>query len=358
MTSRSSAAGAQAPADAPALRAQLLAWFDRHKRDLPWRGTRDPYAIWLSEIMLQQTQVVTVIPYYRRFLERFPTVAELAAAPLPEVLAMWSGLGYYSRARNLHAAAKRFAAEGFPRTAKALREFPGLGRYTSAAVASIAFDEPVAVLDGNVARVLSRLHAIEGPSGDRQNEKRLWDEAEALLDRSRPGDFNQAMMELGATVCTPVNPTCLLCPIAVGCEARRIGRQGEIPAPKVRAARKTLRLACAVIRGRDGLLLARREESGLFGGLWELPSAELRDEESGPDALRRTLGLEVVEPDPIGTVKRTLTHRELTLELFACKATRRSLAGYREQRRVGEKEAARLGMSSAMTAALALGGRA
>lgn len=338
--------------NAPAVRRALLDWFDRSKRDLPWRGVRDPYPIWLSEIMLQQTQVVTVIPYFLRFLERFPTVEALASAPLTDVLAMWRGLGYYSRARNLHAAAQRFASEGFPRTAKALRTFPGLGRYTSAAVASIAFGEPVAVLDGNVARVLSRLLAIEGPTGDRANEKRLWNEAEALLDRDRPGDFNQALMELGATVCKPVNPSCLVCPVASSCEARRLGRQAEIPAPKIRPARKQLRLACAVIRSRDGLLLARREESGLFGGLWELPSAELGSEESGPEALWRALGIEVVADEPLASVRRILTHRELSLSLFEGRPVRRRLPGYREQRRVRDEELDALGMSTAMVAAL------
>ena len=164
--------------DDESLRAALLAWFERNRRDLPWRRRRDPYAVWLSEVMLQQTQVSTVIPYFERFLERFPDPASLAAAPLPEVLAMWKGLGYYSRARNLHRAAQRIAEDGMPSTAEALRELPGLGRYTAAAVASLSFGEPVAVLDGNVARVLARLRAIEGPLG--ADEKRLWAEAEAL----------------------------------------------------------------------------------------------------------------------------------------------------------------------------------
>ena len=189
---------------------RLLAWYDTHQRDLPWRENRDPYHVWLSEIMLQQTRVAAVIDHYRKFLRRFPTVQKLAAARKSSVLAAWSGLGYYRRARMMHAAAKAIVREyggRFPETADSLRTLPGIGRYTSAAIASIAFGQPVAVVDGNVERVLQRL------SGRRLAGEELWKAANGLLDKRRPGDFNQAMMELGAVVCTPRAPACLTCPI-------------------------------------------------------------------------------------------------------------------------------------------------
>jgi A/G-specific adenine glycosylase len=211
-------------------RGLLLSWYDAHARDLPWRHrpraktTRDPYRIWLSEIMLQQTRVAAVIEHYQEFLRRFPTVKKLAAARESSVLAAWSGLGYYRRARMLHAAAKLIVRESdgiFPTTADTWRELPGIGRYTAAAIASIAFDEPVAVVDGNVERVLQRV------SGQPLAGEKLWVQAEALLDRARPGDFNQAMMELGATICTPRAPTCLTCPVLDLCAAR--GEMASVP---------------------------------------------------------------------------------------------------------------------------------
>src|SRR5208282_5439296 len=201
--------------------ARLLAWYDQHARDLPWRESRDPYRVWLSEIMLQQTRVAAVIAHYHEFLRRFPTVEKLAAAREPSVLAAWSGLGYYRRARMLHAAAKVIVRElggEFPASEEALRELPGIGRYTAAAIASIAFGEPVAVVDGNVERVLQRL------SGKRLAGEELWEASTHLLDAKRPGDFNQAMMELGAVVCTPRAPACLTCPVAELCATH-----GELP---------------------------------------------------------------------------------------------------------------------------------
>src|SRR6202451_77773 len=196
-------------------RRQLLAWYDRQARNLPWRETRDPYRVWLSEIMLQQTRVAAVIEHYREFLRRFPQVENRAKAREPSVLAAWSGLGYYRRARMLHAAAKQIVREGkFPQTSTALRDLPGIGRYTAAAIASIAFAEPVAVVDGNVERVLQRL------TGSHLATPQIWQHAQQLLDPSRPGDFNQAMMELGATVCVPGEPRCLLCPVRKHCVTR------------------------------------------------------------------------------------------------------------------------------------------
>lgn len=331
------------------MRRRLLAWFDAHQRDLPWRCRRDPYAVWLSEVMLQQTQVATVVPYFERFLARFPDVQALADAELADVLSLWRGLGYYSRARNLHRAAQLIAERGFPGTAQELRELPGLGRYTAAAVASFAFGEPVAVLDGNVSRVLARLRAIEGPLGS--SEPRLWAEAEALLDRARPGAFNEAMMELGALVCVPGEPRCGECPLEKDCAARASGLARAIPAPKPRPERKRLRMACGVAIARGRVLLARRAEKGLFGGLWELPSAEV--DGGPPRESLAAIGLAATSDEPLALVRRTLTHRELTLELYRCRSPRGALAGFVEQRFVARAELAELGISTAMVRALA-----
>lgn len=248
-------------------RTHLLAWYDAHGRALPWRESHDPYRVWLSEVMLQQTRVAAVIAHYHEFLRRFPTVEKLARARESSVLAAWSGLGYYRRARMLHAAAKVVASEGmFPETASELRKLPGVGRYTSAAIASIAFGEAVAVVDGNVERVLQRYlgRKLEGET--------FWLTAEKLLDRARPGDFNQAMMELGATVCTPRAPACLTCPVVELCATR-----GEMPGGS-KAAQQTKReihyaLDYRENGGRDGavFLVQRALDESLMAGMWELP---------------------------------------------------------------------------------------
>ena len=330
------------------LRDDLIAWFARHQRDLPWRRRRDAYAVWLSEVMLQQTQVVTVVPYFERFLARFPTVADLAAAPLDEVLSMWSGLGYYARARNLHRAAQVMARDGIPASAAALRALPGLGPYTAAAIATFAFGEAVPVLDGNVARVLCRLEALE--LADDQNHPVLKARAEAFLDRARPGPFNEAMMELGALVCVPGDPRCLVCPVAAHCRARASGDERRLPLPRVRLDKKPLRLACAVVRDGARLLLIRRAEKGLFGGLWELPSVELGPGDDARAALAR-LGLVTLDERPLGAVKRTLTHRLLSLELWPCGLVR-GAALAAEGRFVAPGEWPSLGLSTAMRKAL------
>jgi A/G-specific adenine glycosylase len=248
-------------------RADLLAWYDEHARALPWRESRDPYRVWLSEIMLQQTRVAAVIAHYHEFLRRFPTVEKLAVAREASVLAAWSGLGYYRRARMLHAAAKVVTRnhEGkIPDTTAALRELPGIGRYTGAAIASIAFGEPVAVVDGNVERVLQRL------SGKRAAGEDLWQVAGDLLDPKRPGDFNQAMMELGATVCTPRAPTCLMCPVVELCAAR-----GEMHG-SARTAPQIKREIHYALDCRDGkvFLVQRAHDVSLMPGMWELPEME------------------------------------------------------------------------------------
>jgi A/G-specific adenine glycosylase len=343
-----------------ALRAGLLDWYDRHRRDLPWRRTRDPYAIWLSEVMLQQTQVSTVIPYWERFLARFPTVEALARAPLEEVLTGWKGLGYYTRARNLHRAAQevvdRFGGR-LPSTAAELLTLPGFGRYTAGAVASIAFGEPAPLVDGNVARVLSRLFEVEGLPGDRVREARLWALATALVPDERPGDFNQALMEHGATVCRPDNPLCLLCPVREACLAWRHGRVAELPPARVRAAPKELTLALAVWTQGERLLLARRAEKGLFGGLWELPAAETDAEPTSDQAserLSQALGTPVRVEDMLGTVRRQLTHRTLTLRLLRVTGPQRptQAPAFVELRWCTASEATALGMSTAMHKAL------
>jgi A/G-specific adenine glycosylase len=261
---------------------RLRAWYQKSRRALPWRESRDPYRVWLSEIMLQQTRVAAVLGHYAEFLRRFPTVEKLAAAREASVLAAWSGLGYYRRARMLHAAAKVVVRElggKFPATAEEWRELPGIGRYTAAAIASIAFGEPVAVVDGNVERVLQRL------SGQRLAGEELWQAAKDLLDRKRPGDFNQAMMELGATVCTPRSPTCLMCPVVELCTTR-----GELAAGAKAARQKKREIHYALDyrnldnRNRDGddgglvgevLLVQRARDASLMAGMWELP--ELAD---------------------------------------------------------------------------------
>ncbi|QRN94855.1 A/G-specific adenine glycosylase [Archangium violaceum] len=356
------------PASAPlvepgrraSLRSRLLEWYDRQKRDLPWRRTRDPYAIWLSEVMLQQTQVSTVIPYWERFLQRFPTVESLAAAPLPDVLAAWRGLGYYSRARNLHLAAQEVVARfggKLPSTAAELLTLPGFGRYTSGAVASIAFGEPAPLVDGNVARVLSRIFEVEGAPGDRVREARLWALATELVHGERPGDFNQALMEHGATVCRPESPLCLLCPVREECLAYRHGRVDELPPARVRAAPKRMTLAVAVWAHQGRLLLARRAEKGLFGGLWELPAAEVEDDmpDTGSAAkLAEALGVDLEVGEHLGTVRRQLTHRALSLRLLRVTGPARPshAPAFRELRWCTPDEAASLGMSTAMHKAL------
>jgi A/G-specific adenine glycosylase len=255
--------------DPKKFRQQLLAWYESHRRDLPWRANRDPYRVWLSEIMLQQTRVAAVIEHYQEFLRRFPTVKRLAAAREASVLATWSGLGYYRRAGMLHSAAKIVVREyggRFPTTAEGWRTLPGIGRYTAAAIASIAFDEPVAVVDGNVKRVLQRV------SGTRLAGEELWDAANDLLNTKRPGDFNQAMMELGAIVCTPRAPACLTCPVVELCVTR-----GEL-APKAKPARQNKREIHYALVRRDGdrrdgevFLIRRPMDASLMPGMWELP---------------------------------------------------------------------------------------
>jgi A/G-specific adenine glycosylase len=260
----------------------LIAWHRRHgRRDLPWQGTRDPYRIWLSEVMRQQTQVAAVIPYYERFLRRFPTVEALAAASEDEVLQLWSGLGYYARGRNLHAAAKAIVQLGFPRTAEEIEKLPGIGRSTAAAIAAFAFGERAAILDGNVKRVLSRYFGIEGwPIEDK-----LWPKAERLLPTRDVETYTQALMDLGATVCIKT-PKCDTCPLKQRCLARRQGTTDKIPAPRPRKALPQKAVTWLVLRHGGEVLLEKRPAPGIWGGLWCFPEASAKDLVSYRDATK------------------------------------------------------------------------
>ena len=309
-----------------ALRRRLLRWYRKNRRDLPWRRTRDPYAIWVSELMLQQTRVETVVPYYARFLERFPDVAALADAPLDDVLTLWAGLGYYGRARNLHAAARKIVDEHegrVPDDADALRALPGIGRYTAGAVASIAFDRPEPVVDGNVIRVLTRLHAIDDDVKRTEVVRRLWEEAGALARGPDPGDLNQALMELGATVCTPRAPRCLACPWEGDCRAHREGDPEQLPVKSKTTQARAVEAVAGVVE-RDGRwLVVQRPPEGLLGGLWELPGGDLlADEEPAAGitrSLRDRLGLAVPGADTVGEVEHVFSHLRLTLHVLRCK---------------------------------------
>ncbi len=292
----------------------LLTWFDAHKRDLPWRRTRDPWAIWVSEIMLQQTRVATVIPYYERFLTRFPTPASLAKEPEDSVFALWSGLGYYRRARMLREGAKVVAATGkVPETRDELRQLPGIGNYTSGAIASIAFGEPVGLVDGNVARVYARLFALTDDMR-RDGLRRTEQLADALVPAERPGDFNQALMELGATVCSPKSPTCVECPLRDMCEAYRQNRVADYPVLGEKKAPTAVTLQALLAQSNNGeWLLGRRRKDGLFAGLWEPPLFE--GDRSSADTWAKRLG--ATNTDYQRSFAHVLTHRRLTVEVHA-----------------------------------------
>jgi A/G-specific adenine glycosylase len=339
---------------------ELVAWFRGAQRELPWRKTRDPYAIWVSEIMLQQTRVATVIPYYRAWLAKFPTVRALADAPLDDVLAAWAGLGYYSRARNLHAGAKAVTKLGaFPARAAELRAIPGIGPYTAGAIASIAFGERAPLVDGNVSRVLARVYAIDHDIKSSAGQRAIWQRAgelvAALPGDLAPGDLNQALMELGATVCTPTQPRCLTCPLAAACAARRAGRTDELPvvAPRKRAHELPLlaRDALWLQPSPSTIVLARRRPEGLFGGLWELPQ--------GPRAsdVATALGVTRFDTEPVAVHDQVLAHRRLRIAVFRGVAPSRLVddfdPGYDAVAAVPLDDATRLGVAAATTTLLA-----
>lgn len=295
--------------------AALIDWHTVHGRhDLPWQITRDPYAIWVSEIMLQQTQVATVIPYYRRFIDRFPDIKHLAVAPLESVLKLWSGLGYYSRARNLHRAAQTIMHEHggrFPTTYERVVALPGIGRSTGAAICAFAYGERRAILDGNVKRVLTRHFAIEGYPGNRDVEARLWRRAEALLPSAEIGTYTQALMDLGAAVCTRHNPQCTSCPVVVGCLARVRGLVNLLPTPRPRKALPQRKSVMLVLAHEGQILFERRPESGIWGGLWCLP--ETSGEELKSLCLAR-YGAHVADECTLAHVKHGFTHFSLTID--------------------------------------------
>jgi len=293
---------------------------------MPWRGARDPYHIWVSEIMLQQTQVETVIPYYTRWLKQFPTVAALAQAPLQTVLTQWEGLGYYSRARNLHRAAQQVLTEyggQVPDTLEALLQLPGIGRYTAAAIASMAFGVDAAVLDGNVKRVLARVFDIRDDVKSPRGEKQLWALAESLVPAGRAGDYNQAVMDLGATICTPRAPACERCPVRPLCKAKQLGVQLERPIMKPRAPTPHYMLVVGVIHKAQQVLITQRAESDLLGGLWAFPAYRVLDESDLSSDLQRALKKELGVSAKIGAQTQTLhhayTHFKVTALVFECR---------------------------------------
>jgi A/G-specific adenine glycosylase len=287
----------------PAISKLLIEWYRAGHRDLPWRRTEDPYRIWVSEIMLQQTRAQAVIPYYERFLARFPTVQALAASKEDEVLALWSGLGYYSRARNLRRAAIEVVAlGGFPRNYEAIRALPGIGDYTAAAIASIAFGLPHAVLDGNVLRVVARLENDAADISSARTRERFRGIAQGWLDRRHPGPFNQALMELGATVCLPRNPLCLVCPLGDACRARTEGTAAQLPVKLRKTEPVRIEGVLLIVRNGERILLRQREaDARRMAGFWDLPAAE---ELPGAHKGRS-----------LGTIRHTITHHHYTLEV-------------------------------------------
>ena len=304
----------------------LLAWFKTYQREMPWRRTADPYRIWVSEVMLQQTQVKKVVGYYERFIHRFPDVEHLAAAPLQDVLKLWEGLGYYARARNLHKAAQVVVRDHngeVPRDYATFRKLPGVGDYSAAAVQSIAFNEPYAAVDGNIKRVLARLCLMEEPVNDAKSAKPFQQKADAILDTEEPGLFNQAMMELGATVCRPQSPTCLVCPVNLFCESFHTARQNEFPYRRETKPIPEHHLAVGVIANKRGeVLITQRQLDGLLGGLWEFPGGQCAEGETAETACIRHIAelvnLSVTNVRPLTRVRHAYTHFKVVVDVFRC----------------------------------------
>ncbi len=303
----------------------LLSWYRQQGRKLPWRETRDPYTIWISEIMLQQTQVKTVLPYYRRWLKLFPTVHDLAAADQQAVLKAWEGLGYYARARNLHKAAKAIVEQyqgQFPNSFEAVVALPGIGRTTAGGILSAAFNQSVPILDGNVKRVLARLTALRQPPSKALDQ--LWQLSTELVPIDEARDFNQALMDLGATVCTRHRPACLICPWRSPCAAYNQNVQLEIPMTETRAPLPHKQIGVAVVWNESGqILIDRRPQKGLLGGLWEFPGGKIEPGEAVEDCIRRELqeelAIDVEVGDRLITIDHTYTHFKVTLNVFHCR---------------------------------------
>jgi len=305
---------------------ELTSWYRENARDLPWRRTSDPYAIWVSEIMLQQTRVETVIPYYQRWMIELPTLQALVSADQDHVLKLWEGLGYYSRALNLHKAAtlivKNFNGN-LPEDVKSLKSLPGIGRYTAGAISSIAFNNRAPILDGNIKRVFSRLFNISTPLKTSETEEELWQIAENLIPTNSPGEFNQALMELGALVCIPKNPDCICCPLQKDCLANQYKLQDDLPVRMKKSHQPHLQVTAAVIKKDDQVLLAKRPSKGLLGGMWEFPGGKQEENETLPETLEREIKEEldaiIQVGEHLGTYQHAYTHYKVTLHAYECR---------------------------------------
>lgn len=314
------------------VRRRLLAWYDKHQRSMPWRAikgqTPNPYHVLVSEAMLQQTQVATVVAYFDRFVEALPTVGDLANAKEQQVLRLWQGLGYYRRARNLHAAARVIVQDHggmVPDTVEALLKLPGVGRYTAGAIASIAYNQPAPILDGNVARVFARLFLIEQPIDDAQTRNTLWRLSEDLVPKKRPGDFNQSVMELGALVCTKANPSCDTCPLSGECDARQSGRVSEVPVPTKRKAPVAVHHHIFAVERNGRFLFQQRPATGLWSNMWQMPTVEDWSAKVEGKTIKQwmhdQLSLETTSPMLIDAFKHQTTHRTIRLHIWHMKAT-------------------------------------
>ncbi len=313
---------------------RLLRWFKKNARDLPWRKATNPYSIWISEIMLQQTQVPTVIPYYQEFLRTFPTIRQLAKADLSRVLAIWEGLGYYSRARNLHQASREILSRfngKVPDNLSDLLSLPGIGRYTAGAVLSIAFNKEAPILDGNVKRVLSRLFAVSGDEVKNRREGHLWDLSKSLIPKGHAGSFNQALMDLGATVCTPNAPQCSRCPLHDFCMARASGNPERFPSRSSKKPIPTVHSVSAVIQRNGEVLIRQRPPRGLLGGLWEFPNWKISSREDPAlkvlNCIKNELRLRIKSREALGSFKHTFSHFKLTLLPYLCQTAGRRRNG-------------------------------
>ncbi len=309
------------------IQVKLLKWFEKNKRDLPWRKTRHPYAIWVSEIMLQQTQVTTVIPYYQKFLKSFPTLRHLAKSNLSKVLKVWEGLGYYSRARNLHRASQivlnHFHGK-IPDTLKDLLSLPGVGRSTAGAILSFAFHKEAPILDGNAKRVLSRVFAVPGSQGERKTEQLLWKISESLIPKGFSNPFNQALMDIGSMICTPKDPQCPKCPLKKHCHGYLSGKPERYPLRTIKKAIPHITALSAVIKKDGKVLLYQRPPKGFLGGLWEFPNWRNEGKQRSRLRLRlrnyikKEMGMNVEVKEFIGVFQQTYSHFKLTLHVFYC----------------------------------------
>lgn len=313
----------------PELAPHLVKWYRREQRSFPWRDDPQPYKVWVCEIMAQQTRLDTVLPYFERWLAAFPTIAELAAADQQDVLNLWEGLGYYSRARNLHKAAQLVMSEHsgqLPASRAKLEKLPGIGPYTAGAIASLAFGLDEAVVDGNVKRVLSRIFEIETPIDTTKGTKAIWALAEHHLPSGEAADYNQALMELGATVCTPRQPDCLNCPVAELCGAKANGRQAELPIRKPKAKVPHYTVTAAVLWREGKVLIAQRRQDALLGGMWEFPGGKREEGENLKDCLKREileeLRVTIEAGEKVGVFKHAYTHFKVTLHAYTCQLTK------------------------------------